>query len=311
MSDRLISGVFEGADGRVHPDLRQLGADTGRQASRHPNILGLGKVFRPLIVPGPGRGIGEVDLSQIEVGIAGAVYGDERLVAMFNSGDVYSAMAQEFYRDGLTEEDRRLDTRAFKDRHKLLRDRMKVFTLSLIYGVTAYGLALQLGVTPARAGEMLGQFMAMFPTLERAVEEERTFGGRRGYASTCTGLRKYRASMASMITGWERNWLANHPVQGSACVAFKMAGNRLDRMYPRHDARLIIGLHDAYVYEAPLEALHEVGRLTKRVMIEEVEELFPMLNPDAAVNDKHPECWNKDGHTDSIDRWIDDPTFTL
>src|SRR5205085_8305885 len=91
--ERILTDELVGADGRVHPDHRQLGTHSGRQTSRWPNVLGLGRVFRPLVVPGPGRGVGEADWSQIEVGVAAAVYGDARLAEMFNSGDVYSAMA--------------------------------------------------------------------------------------------------------------------------------------------------------------------------------------------------------------------------
>ncbi len=106
--ERILTDELVGADGRVHPDHRQLGTHSGRQTSRWPNVLGLGRVFRPLVVPGPGRGIGEADWSQIEVGVAAAVYGDGRLAEMFNTGDVYSAMAQGFYRDELTAEERAL-----------------------------------------------------------------------------------------------------------------------------------------------------------------------------------------------------------
>jgi DNA polymerase-1 len=188
---------------------------------------------------------------------------------------------------------------------------MKICTLSLIYGVTAHGLARQLGVTAIHGDEMLGRFMAMFPPLRRGLAEAAAEGALRGYASTSSGLRRHRPSQSAPPSSWERNWMMNHPVQGTACVAFKIAGNRLDRLYRRHGARLIIALHDAYVYEAPLGALKAVGELTRRVMIEAVEELFPVLRPDAQINDERPECWNKDGHTDSIDRWIEDPTYSL
>lgn len=230
---------------------------------------------------------------------------------MFNTGDVYSAMAQEFYQGQISEADRRLESREFKARQKPLRDRMKVFTLSLIYGVTAHGLARQLGITPAQGGEMLERFMGMFPTLKRGLAEAAADGGLRGYASTHTGLKRYKSDPAKALTFWERNWLTNHPVQGSACVVFKVAGNRLDRLYRQYEGRLIIALHDAYVYEAPLEFFGEVGKLTRRVMVEVVQEHFPQLRPQAEINDGRPECWNKDGHVESIDRWIKDPTYSL
>ena len=124
-ADRLLTGEFGGADGRVHPEHRQLGTHTGRQSCRWPNILGLGKVFRPLIVPGPGRGLGEADWSQIEVGLAAAVYHDAALVRMFNTGDAYAAMAQDFFRDRLSAAERRLPGIEFKARFPELRDKMK------------------------------------------------------------------------------------------------------------------------------------------------------------------------------------------
>jgi hypothetical protein len=87
--------------------------------------------------------------------------------------------------------------------------------------------------------------------------------------------------------------------------------DRLDRLYRRHDASLIIPRHDAHVYEAPLGSLREAGALTERVMCEAVEEYFPVLRPRAEVNDGCTACWNKEGRADSVERWIADPMFTL
>jgi DNA polymerase-1 len=103
----------------------------------------------------------------------------------------------------------------------------------------------------------------------------------------------------------------NHPVQGTAAAIFKNAGNRLDRLYRRYDAWLILAVHDSFVFEAPLVSLEEVANLTDRVMREAVEDHFPQLSPRTEINIRHPEAWNKDGHADSIDRWIEDPMFRL
>ena len=250
--DKILTGEFVSADdGRVHPSYRQLGTHTGRQSCRWPNILGLGKVFRPLIVPGPGRGLGEVDWSQIEVGLAAAIYHDAALVRMFNTGDAYAAMAQDFFRDRLSEVDRRLPGIEFKRKYPDLRDRMKACTLGIIYGVTPHGLARQLDTTVAAAAALQERFMAMFPTLERGLRKAAAFGAIRGYATTVSGLRRYRARGAGRLSNWERNWLTNHPVQGSAAVVFKVAGNRLDRLYRQYDAWLVVPLHDAFVFECP------------------------------------------------------------
>jgi DNA polymerase-1 len=309
--EKVTTEEFVGLDGRAHPEYRHLGTHTGRQSSRWPNVLGLGRIFRPLVVAKAGYGIGEVDLCQIEVGIAAAVYGDDELVGMFNTGDVYSAMAQRFFADRLTDEDLKLSTRDFKRTHRKLRDQMKVCTLGIIYGMTPHGMACQLEISRSRATQMLKQFLGMFPVLQKALDQAGRMGQIRGYAVTSTGLRRYRASRSGVLSNWERNWMTNHPVQGTAAALFKVAGNRLDRLYDRHGAHLILAVHDAFVFEAPLESLPEVANLTDRVMREAIEEHFPKLRPRTEINIKRPECWNKDGHADSIDRWIEDPMYTL
>ena len=200
------------------------------------------------------RGLGEVDWSQIEVGLAAAVYHDAALVRMFNTGDAYAAMAQDFFRDRLSVADRRLPGIEFKARYPDLRDRMKACTLGIIYGVTPHGLARQLDTSVAAAAALQERFMAHVPDPRAGrLREAAAFGAIRGYAATVSGLRRH-APGAGPPSNWERNWLTNHPVQGSAAVVFKAAGNRLDRLYRQHDAWLVVPLHDAFVFEAPLGA---------------------------------------------------------
>jgi DNA polymerase-1 len=307
----ILNEAFEGADGRVHPEYCQLGTATGRQTSRWPNVLGLGRIFRPLVVPEPGHGIGEVDLVQIEVGIAAAVYGDEQLIKMYNTGDVYAAMAMRFDRDRLSKADRKLNSREFGRKYPERRAPMKVCTLGIIFGLTSHGIAQQLGISKAKAEDLVCQFMSMFPALKQAMDDAAAYGGLRGYATTTSGLRRQRPNLRGPLSTWERNWLMNHPVQGTASVLFKTAGNRLDQLYRKYDAWLLVPLHDAYVYEAPLAVLRKVGQLTRRVMSECVQEQFPELHPRAVINDEYPECWNKEGRYDSIDHWLKNPMYSF
>jgi DNA polymerase-1 len=188
---------------------------------------------------------------------------------------------------------------------------MKTCTLGIIYGLTPHALARYLDVPAVQSAGLLEQFLKMFPALQRALAGAADFGGVRGYATTVTGLRRHRARAPGPLSSWERNWLTNHPVQGSAAVAFKAAGNRLDRLYRRYDAWLIIPMHDAFVVEAPRGALREVADLTARVLCEAVQEYFPTLRPRAEVNIDDPSCWNKDGHADALERWLVDPTYSL
>ena len=129
---------------------------------------------------------------------------------------------------------------------------MKSCTLGIIYGITPVGLAQTLGTTKAKAVALQERFMAMFPRLPECLVIAAKCGAIRGYAFTISGLKRYRAKSGE-ATRWERNWLTNHPVQGSAAVVFKAAGNRLDKLYQQYDARIILPLHDAFIFEAPLK----------------------------------------------------------
>ena len=101
--------------------------------------------------------------------------------------------------------------------------------------------------------------------------------------------------------------MMNHPVQGTAADVFKAAGNRLDRLYLKYDAKIIVPFHDSFVYEAPEEHFEEVTQLTERVMCDTVREFFPELDPKVEANVSRPDCWNKDGDAESVFRWFEDP----
>ena len=307
-SDRLLGGELVGADGRLHPDHRQLGTDSGRNSMRDPNVGGIGKALRPLVVPSDPAGwaIGEVDLSQIEVLIAAAETGDADLIAMVNGRDVYCAMARSYYADEMSAEERALPDDGFAERFRARRDRMKVFTLATMYNITPFGLARQLGISPLRAAGERDRFLAMFPVMGRAMREASAYGAIRGHAQLCTGLRRHRARVG-MPSPWEVNWLRNTPIQGSASVVFKVAGNRLYRRYQHYGAKLILALHDAYVFECPREHLETVGRITAEVMVGVVQEYYPRLNPRVDVNIEEPHCWNKGGKDRSLVLWLEDP----
>ena len=112
---------------------------------------------------------------------------------------------------------------------------------------------------------------------------ERTFRGipvwsDQGYANTISGLKRFRGH-SGKPSHWEKNWLINHPVQGSAAVVFKATGNRLRKLYAQYDARIIIPLHDAFIFESRLECLKEVAELTAQVMCHTLAGVLSRLAP--------------------------------
>jgi DNA polymerase-1 len=308
-SDPAVNGLITAADGRVHTKLWVLGSDTGRTQSSCPNLMGIGRVFRPLVGATGGYGIGDVDLSQIEVGIAAAVFSDPNLIHAFNMGDVYVSLAQSIFAAQLSAEDRALDPKAFKARHKRLRDQTKPLVLGIIYGKTVEGIARELKMPLAQARSLWDAFRHLYPVICRRMEEARLQSVRRGYAHM-TGLRRFRSDEACGDAREGRE-LGNAYVQGTAALVFFAAGNRLRRLYRGYQARLVIPVHDAFVFEAPLGVFGDVADLTRRVLVQTVQEWFPELQPRAEANISQPSCWNHEGHADSVERFLANSTLTL
>ena len=308
-TDPAVIGQITGADGRVHADFRPLGAASGRTQSSTPNLMGLGKVFRPLVRATPGYGIVDVDLSQIEVAIAAAVFQDDSLIRDFNTGDVYVAMAKNVFAEELSEDDRRLRDADFKARHKRLRNRTKPLVLGIIYGKTVQGIARDLRINRGEAQRLWEKFETLYPTLCQGMAAAREQSVRRGYAYI-SGLRRFRAC-AGRTSPHEQRALGNACVQGTAALVFCDAGNRLRQLCRQYGARLLVPVHDSYVVEAPEENLETVATLTESVMVQTVQEWFPELRPRAEINRSHPECWNHEGHFASLERFIEDPTWSL
>jgi len=283
---------FVSFDDRVHAQYDSIGSVSGRLTTQNPNIIGLDSRLRHLIIPEPGKGIGEVDWCQFEVGITAAVYGDEKLLKMFNSGDVYTLMAKEFFKDKLSNLELELSDRRFKQRFLNLRNKMKICVLGIIYGMEPYTISKLLKCSKKEAQQLYRKFLQMFPMLKKATDETHTINKCCGSSSTVTGLRRHRSTIDSGQMGKE-NWLINHPIQGTAATIFKATANRLDKLYRPHGAQIIIPMHDAFVFEAPTEALCEVAELTERVMCETVREFFPELQPKVEVNISDPTCWGQ------------------
>jgi DNA polymerase-1 len=271
--------------------------------------MGIGRVFRPLVCAPEGCGIGDVDLSQIEVFIAAAVFRDEALIAACNRGDVYVSAAKAIFAAELTPADLALPDEEFKKKHGRLRQRTKPLVLGIIYGKTVRGIAQDLKVSLAEARDLWERFRAHYPTICRRMEAAREQSVRRGYAYI-SGLRSFRAG-AGLASAHEKRSLGNAYVQGTAALVFFAAGNRLRQLYRRWGARLVIPVHDAFVFEAPRAHVEAVADLTRQVVLQAVQEWFPELCPRAEVNVAHPACWNHEGHHDSVERFLEDPLLTL
>ncbi|MCG7588177.1 DNA polymerase, partial [Photobacterium sp. OFAV2-7] len=161
----------------------------------------------------------------------------------------------------------------------------------------------KLNISVNKATELMDKFLSMFPELQKAIERMPQYGALRGHVSTATGLHRYR-QLDAKRDHTEKNWMVNMPVQGTAAALFKAAGNRLHQLYKGYNTKLIVAMHDAFVFEAPKEHMQEVGALTAQVMTQVVQEVYPQLHLRADINIRHPQCWTKEGDPTTLDTWL-------
>ena len=259
-------------------------------------------------MPEDGYGVSEVDFCQLEPGITGAFYKEKALIDMFNTNDIYNSMARIYARDSLSKVDLDMNNEEFKAKHKDLRQRMKVLTLGIIYGMSTQGIAGNLDINLTEAKESLSKFEEIFPELKASIKKQYTLSKTEPYVSMVDGVRRYKGGLfrskfkSRGLSFWEKRWFVNAPIQGSAAIVFKAAGNKICQMFKAYDARLLIPVHDSYVFEAPLENLPTVAKLVTDIMTNTLTEYFPVLRPRVDINISYPECWNKDGCLDfSVD----------
>ena len=254
------------SDGRVHTSFRQTVAATGRLSSSDPNLQNIpirtaaGREIRRAFVAPPGRRLVVADYSQIELRILAHMSGDAALIQTFADGqDIHRATAAKVFGvspDLVSGE---------------MRFAAKRINFGLLYGMGAFSLARDLGVSNAEAKTFIEAYFAQFPgvrgCLDAILEEAR----RKKEVSTLFGrvrpIPEIAASNAGLRANAERMAL-NAPFQGTAADIIKIAMIRLDAALPRAglEARLALQVHDELVLEAPSEEVAEVRRLVSEVM---------------------------------------------
>lgn len=235
--------------GRVHTSYHQAGAATGRLASSDPNLQNIpirtedGRRIRTAFVAPEGRRIVACDYSQIELRIMAHLSGDPGLVEAFASGaDIHKATAAEVF--GKT-----LDTVEPGERRAA-----KAINFGLMYGMSAFGLAKQLGVGRGEAQDYIGLYFNRYPGVREFMDRTREQARERGYVETVFGRRLYldniHARNQGLRAGAERAAI-NAPMQGTAADIIKRAMIDIDGWLAGHRDRalMILQVHDELVFE--------------------------------------------------------------
>ncbi|MBU0753434.1 MAG: DNA polymerase I [Gammaproteobacteria bacterium] len=249
-TDKLPKMV-NAATGRVHTSFSQAVAVTGRLASSDPNLQNIpvrtaeGRRIRSAFIAPPGWRIASADYSQVELRIMAHLSNDDRLLESFARGeDVHRATAAEIF--GVTPLEVGPDQRRAA----------KVINFGLIYGMSAFGLARELGLERAAAASYMERYFARYPGVARYMEETRQLAKEKGYVETVFGRRLWlpeiRSSNVGRRQGAERAAI-NAPMQGTAADLIKLAMIAVQRWLDDAgmQSKLILQVHDELVLEVP------------------------------------------------------------
>ncbi len=241
--------------GRVHTNFSQATAVTGRLASSDPNLQNIpvrteeGRRIREAFIPAEGCRLLSADYSQIELRIMAHIAEDENLLAAFRDGkDVHQATAAEIF--GIPLEEVNSEQRRYA----------KVINFGLIYGMSAFGLAGNLGIERSAAQNYIAKYFDRYPGVAQYMERTRLEARENGYVETVFGRRLWlpeiKGSNGPRRQGAERAAI-NAPMQGTAADLIKLAmiavGNWLEREQLK--TKLLLQVHDELVFDVPLDEI--------------------------------------------------------
>ncbi len=263
--------------GRVHTHYAQAVAVTGRLSSNDPNLQNIpvktaeGRRVREAFVAAPGNLIASADYSQIELRIMAHLSEDEALLRAFRDGmDVHRATAAEVFSVApgeVTSEQRRY---------------AKVINFGLIYGMSSFGLARNLGIETKAAAAYIDRYFQRYPGVKNYMDETRASAKEKGYVETVFGRRLYLPEINSPNgprRGGAERAAINAPMQGTAADLIKLSMNKVQDVLDqeKRGTRMIMQVHDELVFEVPQAEVEWVRTEIPRLMAGVAELKAPLL----------------------------------
>ncbi len=254
------------ATGRVHTSYHMTGTSTGRLASSDPNLQNIpirtedGRRIREAFVAEPGHILLSVDYSQIELRLAAEMAGVEALKQAFKDGvDIHSLTASQVFDvplDQVTPE---------------IRRQAKAVNFGIIYGISGWGLAKQLGCDPGDANDFIKRYLARFHEIQVYMETAKDEARKNGYVKTLYGRKCFtpyiNAKIPAQRSGAERAAI-NAPLQGTAADIMKIAMGKMPKALKEAGlkARMLLQVHDELIFEVPESELESTKTLALQIM---------------------------------------------
>jgi DNA polymerase I len=270
-----LPGFVNPVTHRVHTSYALASTTTGRLSSSDPNLQNIpirtedGRKIRRAFIAAPGTKLMSADYSQIELRLLAEIAGIEPLRKAFREGlDIHAMTASEMF--GVP----------IKGMPAEIRRRAKAINFGIIYGISAFGLANQLGIGRDEAGAYIKKYFERFPGIRDYIEESKTYAKQNGYVKTLFGRKchypEIRASNASVRSFNERA-AVNARLQGSAADIIRRAMTRMDDVLGKKklSAQMLLQVHDELVFEVPEAEVEKTLPVVTRVM---EEAPFPALS---------------------------------
>ena len=267
---------FIGKDGLIHTTYNQTITATGRLSSANPNLQNIpvreeeGKELRKVFIPRSGNVFIDADYSQIELRLLAHFSGCKELIQAYNEGkDIHSITASQVF--GVAPE----------DVTPKMRREAKAVNFGIIYGISEYGLARNLGIPFSTAKEYLERYFATYSAVKDYMNANVEFAREHGYVSTLTGRRRFIPELKSAnvnIRQFGERAAMNMPLQGSSADIIKIAMINVERRLQSEGlhAKLILQVHDELVLDCPLEEKDRAAELLQHEMENAVKLEVPL-----------------------------------
>jgi len=263
-ADGLLKVICE--DGRIRTTFQNLVTATGRLSSTEPNLQNipvrtdLGAEIRKMFVPKNGCVLVDADYSQIELRVLAHIAGDKTMQQSFVDGvDIHTATAAQVFGVEMDQ------VTALQRRHA------KAVNFGIVYGISEFSLAEDIGVTRWEAKEYIDNYKATYYGIRKYMDDVVVSARDLGYTQTMFGRKRYipelKSSNFNIRSGAERIAL-NTPIQGSAADLIKLAMIRVEHALQEHypQAELLLQVHDELIVECPEELAAQVAELISREM---------------------------------------------
>lgn len=263
-------------DGRVHSVFKQTETRTGRISSTEPNMQNIpvrkeiGRKMRKFFVAEDGYTLLDADYSQIELRVLASVCGDKNMQEAFSEGrDIHTSTAAQVFdipEDFVTPE---------------MRSAAKAVNFGIIYGIGAFSLSKDIGVTVAEAKRYIKNYLDNFPKVSEFMDKTVDDGIKNGYVTTLFGRRRYIPELSAsnkVLQAFGKRAAMNAPIQGAAADIIKIAMVRVYKKLREEDldARLILQVHDELIIEAAEKDKDRAEKILKDEMENAVKLAVPM-----------------------------------